>query len=143
MMFQKNFDDVKTLALRGFLNGAAIAVLGFAVTACAGLDLQTDRQVSRGRLAAYLAANPDTDSAIAATMRRYRLRKGMTMPQVAAVWGAPVEVWKWRNDTVTQWLFACAWPAHCFPPDTRGGPAEPQRAEAYFEKGRLVRWWSP
>jgi len=110
---------------------------------CAGLDLKSDRQVSRERLTAYLVAHPETDRTVAAAMRKFTVRQGMTPEQVTAVWGAPHEIRKWRNGKVTQWLFPCGWPAHCFPGDTRSGIVEPQYTEAYFEKGRLVRWWSP
>lgn len=121
----------------------AAAVLAGAVTACAGLNLNTERQVARDRLAAYLVAHPDTDSATAQAMRKFTVRKGMSPDQVTAVWGAPHEVRTLRNGKVTHWLFPCGWPAHCFPGDTRGGITDPQYTEAYFEKGRLVRWWSP
>ncbi|MFT5487131.1 MAG: hypothetical protein ACI9JL_002341 [Paracoccaceae bacterium] len=120
-----------------------IGVLACALTACAGVELKSERQVARERVAAFLAANPRTDSALVDAMRRFQIRKGMTPQQVTAVWGAPYQILKWRNGTVTHWQFSCAWPAYCFPPDMRGGLVEPQRAEAFFEKGQLVRWWSP
>jgi len=120
-----------------------VGILAVALTACAGLDLKFERQVSRERVATYLAAHPDTDRAAAEAMRQYRVREGMTPQEVAAVWGTPHEVRKWRNGKVTHWLFPCGWPAHCYPLDMRGGMTEPQYTEAYFEKGRLVRWWSP
>lgn len=128
---------------RRVLRALVIGTLGFGITACAGLDLKTDRQVSRERLATYLAANPATDNATAKAMRKFTVRAGMTPQQVTAVWGKPHEVRLLRNGKVTYWLFPCGWPAHCFPGDTRGLSVEPQYTEAYFEKGRLVRWWSP
>lgn len=128
---------------RRVLTSLIIGILGVSLTACAGLGLKTERQVSRERLATYLAANPDIDRATAAAMRDFKVRRGMTPQQVTAVWGKPHEIRKLRNGRVTHWLFPCGWPAHCFPGDTRGGKVEPQYTEAYFEKGRLVRWWSP
>lgn len=121
----------------------AVSLIVALLSACAGLELKTERQVARERVAAYLAAHPDTDRATADAIRQFRVREGMTLPQVQAVWGAPHEVRKWRNGKITHWQFPCRWPAHCYPGDTRGGIVEPQYTEAYFENGRLVRWWSP
>ena len=128
--------------VRTFSKAVCIAVMCGAIAACAGFELKSERQVARERVAAYLATNPGTDSDIADAMRMFQLRKGMTPEQVAAVWGAPYQTHKWRNGKVTHWEFFCSWPAYCIPPDTRGGLVEPERSEAFFEEGRLVKWWS-
>ena len=59
-----------------------VILLGLFLSACAGSDLKTDRQVATHRVNAYLAANPATAKETADAMRRYELRKGMTMQQV-------------------------------------------------------------
>ena len=119
-----------------------VMFLGFFVAACAGGDMRTDRQVASDRVNAYLAANPATAKETADAMRRYDLRKGMTMQQVVAVWGAPRRKLKWRGGTEDQWYFECnQWPNHCvFRGGRRGRSTEPIYPEAIFTNGRLTRW---
>lgn len=82
-------------------------------TACAGLELKSDRQVARERVEAYLAAHPATEKETVTAMRRFELRSGMSKQEVAAVWGKPVRIQEWRDGTFDQWSFGCAWPNRC------------------------------
>lgn len=112
-------------------------------TACAGLDLKSDRQVARDRVEAYLAAHPATEKDTVTAMRRFELRSGMSKQEVAAVWGKPVRIQEWRDGTFDQWSFGCAWPNRCEWPERRLITDEPIRPEAYFRNERLAQWSSP
>ncbi|MFT5487130.1 MAG: hypothetical protein ACI9JL_002342 [Paracoccaceae bacterium] len=112
-------------------------------TACAGEGLVSDRQVARERVNAYLAAHSATDNETVTAMRRFELRAGMSKQEVAATWGRPVEIQKWRSGTVDLWYFGCDWPTRCEAPDRRGILDDPIRADAFFRKGRLYQWSSP
>ena len=76
-------------------------------------------------------------------MRRFELRAGMSKQEVAATWGRPVEIQKWRSGTVDLWYFGCAWPNRCEAPDRGGILEDPIRADAFFRNDRLYRWSSP
>lgn len=76
-------------------------------------------------------------------MRRFELREGMSKQEVVAVWGKQTEIQKWRNRTVDQWFFACAWPNRCEVLDRGGILMDPIRPEAFFKDGRLTKWSSP
>ncbi len=119
--------------------------LVFFVAACAGGDMRTDRQVASDRVNAYLAANPATAKETADAMSRYELRKGMTMQQVAAVWGAPRRKSKWRGGTEDQWYFECnTWPNTCLGSGRRKGRSDDDiYPQAYFTNGRLTGWKDP
>lgn len=112
-------------------------------TACAGLELKTDRQVARERVEAYLAAHPATEKDTVTAMRRFELRSGMSKQEVAAVWGKPVRIQEWRDGTYDQWSFGCAWPNRCERPERHLLTDEPIRPEAYFRNDRLAQWSSP
>ena len=64
---------------------SVVVLLGLVLSACAGTDMRTDRQVASDRVNAYLAANPETSKDVADAMRRFDLRKGMTPAEVVAV----------------------------------------------------------
>ncbi len=51
-----------------------VILLGLFLSACAGGDPKTDRQVASDRVNAYLAANPATAKETADAMRRHELR---------------------------------------------------------------------
>lgn len=119
-----------------------ISALGFLLAACAGGDLSTDRQQAQDRVNAYLAANPETHGAIAATMRRFTVQKGMTPRQVQAVLGKPKKVKKWSGGAKEQWYFGCDWPNHCrsMGNTRRGRSADDVYPQALFENGLLYEW---
>ena len=114
-----------------------VMLFGFFVSACAGGDMESDHQVARDRVNAYLAANPATTKQIAETMRRYQLRKGMTPRQVVAVWGAPRKKKSWRGGEVLQWYFECdQWPNTCSSMGRRRGrSADEIYPQAFFTNG--------
>lgn len=118
-------------------------ILCLFVAACIGQPLVSDRQVARDRVEAYLAAHPETGKETARSMRRFELHTGMTRQEVAATWGRPVEIQKWRSGTVDLWFFGCAWPNRCETPDRPTIFGEIIRPEAYFRDDRLTQWSSP
>ena len=122
-----------------------VILLGLFLSACAGGDMRTDRQVASDRVNAYLAANPATAEETADAMRRYELRKDMTMQQVVAVWGAPRRKLKWRGGTEDHWYFEChTWPNTCLGSGRRKGRSDDDiYAQAYFTNGRLTGWKDP
>ena len=122
-----------------------VILLGLFLSACAGSDMKTDRQVATDRVNAYLAANPATTREIADVMRRYKLRKGMTPNLVVAVWGPPKRKVSWRDGTESQWYFTCGnWPHSCPGMGRSKGRSEDDISpQAFFRDGRLYDWKTP
>ena len=120
-------------------------LLGLFLSACAGVDMRTDRQVASDRVNAYLAANPGTAEATAAAMRRHVLKNGMTRQQVVAVWGPSRRKLKWRGGTEDQWYFECnTWPNTCRSLGRRKGRSDDDiYPQAFFKNGRLTGWKKP
>ena len=140
-------DAAANQATRGWMTG--LRAISFTVflclfaVACAGSGLVSDRQVARDRVNAYLAAHPETETETIIAMRRFELRAGMSKREVAATWGKPFEIQKWRSGTVDVWYFGCGWPNRCEAPDRPTILGEVIRPQAYFRKGRLTQWSSP
>ena len=121
-----------------------LAIIGvFAVVSISGAaHAQSDRQMARERVNAYLTANPQLDKETANALRHNYLLKGMTMRQVEAAWGRPKLVKKFRNGAVEQWFFGCDWPHHCETLGSIRGRSEDDiyLSQALFENGKLVEW---
>lgn len=122
-------------------------LLGLFVAACAGGNLETDRQLASERVNAYLNANPATSDETAETMRRFELRNGMTKEQVVAVWGQPRTKKKWRHGHDDQWYFECYnWPNTCSAEGGERGTGlsdDDIYPQAFFRDGVLHRWKTP
>lgn len=131
-------------ATAGLAHAAALAVSVLVLAGCAGL--KTDYELMRQRAHAYAARHPELAPETAGAIRANRVHEGMTMAQVAAAWGRPVVVQRFRGDTVQYWFFGCHWPHHCTGPDLdrrRDLFPEPDtiyQSRALFENGRLVEW---
>ena len=127
---------------------SVVILFGLVLSACAGTDLRTDRQVASDRVNNYLAANPETSKEVAEAMRRFELRKGMTAAEVVAVWGEPKAKKTWRDGQDLVLVFPCdRWPNACQSSLRLGGRIERTEQqlspEAIFTNGQLTKWRQP
>ena len=113
---------------------AAIAIMA-ALTAC-----KTDLQALKEQAQAYVAAHPDPEQQTAGAIASNGIHEGMTMEQVTAAWGEPVEVQRFRGGAVQYWFFGCHWPHHCGGADIGMSPEERYQSRALFEGGKVVQW---
>lgn len=123
---------------------AVLLLVAAVVWGCSG-ELKTDYQLVREYAARYVAAHPELEADTRAAILEADLRKGMTMDQVAAAWGPPVVVQRFRGGAVQYWFFGCHWPHLCTNPDDDSLFPEPDeifQSRALFEDGRLVQWQS-
>ena len=118
-----------------------LAIAALALLAGCSLPVQTDYDIAHERVAAYIARHPDLDPETKAAMRRFELRNGMTMEQVIATWGRPVEVQRFRGGQQQYWFFGCEYPNFCSGPDNSySSPEDIYQSRALFENGRVVSW---
>ncbi len=90
--------------------------------------------------AAYVAAHPGLNQNTARAIASNSVHEGMTMEQVIAAWGEPVEVQRFREGAMQYWFFGCHWPHHCGGVDIGMSPEERYQSRAILEDGRVVEW---
>ena len=136
---------IPTMPVRRWV-GAILSVTFVLVAACT-TDGKTDRQTARERANAYVAANPELDPKIAASIRELDLIKGMTPAHVTAAWGKPAIVQKSMNGTTQLWYFPCDYPHHCLSGGSGGRRRGSARSEedryqsrAFFVNSVLTEW---
>ncbi len=138
-----DFDIYCRSKLSGLVAFVASVLL---LAACTGL--QTDYEVMKERAHKYVAAHPKLAPGTADAIRSNQVHEGMTMEQVAAAWGRPAVVQRFRGGAVQYWFFGCHWPHFCTNPDedSRSGmfpePDEIYQSRALFQNGKLVEWQS-
>ncbi len=113
---------------------AALAML----TACG--EVKTDYGIGKEKARAYVAAHPALAPKTADTIASNRIFKGMTMEQVTAAWGEPVEVQRFRAGAVQYWYFGCGWPHYCSGPDFGMAAEEQYQSRALFRDGKVIDW---
>ncbi len=116
---------------------AAIAIM-VALTACS--EIKTDQRALKEQAHAYVAAHPGLDQNTATAIASNNVHEGMTMEQVIAAWGAPVEVQRFREGAMQYWFFGCHWPHHCGGVEIGMSPEEQYQSRAIIEDGRVVEW---
>ena len=118
-----------------------IAIAALALLAGCSLPIQTDYDIAHERVAAYIAQHPKLDPETRDAMRRFELRSGMTMEQVIATWGRPVEVQRYRGGKQQYWLFGCEYPHFCSSADDAYSmPEDIYQSRVLFDNGRVVSW---
>lgn len=118
----------------------AITALSF-VTGCAG-PFQSDYDIARERVNAYIRQHPGLDPKTKKAMQWFELRNGMTMDEAIATWGRPVIVKHLKNGQ-QYWYFGCNFPNFCTPPAYPQFPTTPNDiywSGALFKDGRVISW---
>ena len=105
-------------------------------------DVKTHADILKEKAQEYVAAHPELEPRIADAIKSNKIFKDMTMEQVKAAWGEPVEVEQYRQGNIQVWYLGCDWPHHCVSLDAGMSPKEQYQSRARFEGGKLSDWES-
>lgn len=122
-----------------------LAIFVGAVAILSACNFKFDYQVAKERIAAYVNNHPELDAKTRESILSHSLLVGMSKSEVIAAWGRPVEINKYKNGKVEEWVFGCNYPNICY--DFNRNRRQPlifrdfqHRPRAYFEDGKLREW---